>query len=106
MATSPNRFDPLLLSEARLGIISVLISRNKASFSDLKALLGLTQGNLGIHLRKLEDAEYVAIDKAFVERRPRTTCRITPAGRRAFLGHVAQLRTIAENAADSDLPAS
>ena len=52
MAASPNRFDALLLSEARLGIISVLIARRTASFSDLKALLGLTQGNLGIHLRK------------------------------------------------------
>ena len=102
MEASPSRFDPLLLSEARLGIISVLVSRKDASFSDLKALLGLTQGNLGIHLRKLEEAGYIASDKAFVERRPRTTCHITARGRRAFLDHVSRLRNIAENVVDAD----
>ena len=49
-------FDPVLLSQARLGIVSVLMTRDDASFSDLKTLLGLTQGNLGVHLKKLEES--------------------------------------------------
>ena len=88
-------FDPLLLSQARLGIVSVLMTRDDASFSDLKALLGLTQGNLGVHLRKLEEAGYVEVRKEFVDRKPRTTAVITEAGRAAFLAHVEKLGRIA-----------
>jgi DNA-binding MarR family transcriptional regulator len=95
---APSPFDPLLLSEARLGIISVLIARPAATFTELRALLGLTQGNLGIHLQKLEDEGYVKVDKAFVGRRPRTTCRITARGKRAFLEHVERLKAIADEA--------
>ena len=93
---NPNEFDALLLSQVRLGIISVLISRKDASFSDLKDLLGITQGNLGVHLQKLEDGGYIRIDKAFVGKKPRTTCTITRTGRRAFHAHVDILRRIAE----------
>ena len=92
---SPNAFDPLLLSQVRLGIMSVLLSRPAASFSDLKALLQLTQGNLGIHLQKLEEGGYVSVKKESVKRKPKTTCRITVKGRKAFLRHVTQLREIA-----------
>jgi DNA-binding MarR family transcriptional regulator len=88
-------YDPLLLSQVRLGIVTVLITRKDASFSDLKSLLGLTQGNLGIHLQKLEEAGYVATKKAFVKRKPRTTVRITAKGRDAFLRHVEQLEKVA-----------
>ena len=92
-----HNFDPLLLSQARLGIISVLMTRSEASFSDLKGLLGLTQGNLGVHLRKLEEGGYVEVRKEFVERKPRTTAAITDAGRAAFQTHVEQLGRIAGN---------
>lgn len=95
MTEPADRFDPLLLSQVRLGVISVLMSRKEATFSDLKSLLGLTQGNLGIHLKKLEEAEYIKIKKAFVRNKPRTSCRITALGRKAFLGHVEQLERIA-----------
>ena len=88
-------YDPVLLSQVRLGIVTVLITRKDATFSDLKSLLGLTQGNLGIHLQKLEEAGYVATKKAFVKRKPRTTVRITPKGRDAFLRHVEQLEKVA-----------
>ena len=60
-------FDPVLLSQARLGIVSVLMTRDDVSFSDLKSLRGRTQGNLGVHLRKLEDAGYVEVRKDFVD---------------------------------------
>lgn len=96
MGEPTNRFDSMLLSQVRLGIISVLVSRKSATFTDLKTLLALTQGNLTIHLQKLENEGYVAVDKAFVDRKPRTTCKITAKGRKAFLRHVEQLRAIAE----------
>ena len=88
-------FDPVLLSQARLGIVTVLVTRPEASFTDLKDLLGLTQGNLGIHLGKLEEHGYVSITKEFVKRKPRTTVRITAAGRAAFLAHVDRLAAVA-----------
>lgn len=97
MSEPLDRFDPILLSQVRLGIISILMTRPEASFNDLRSLLGLTQGNLGSHLQSLESSDYVTIDKAFVGRKPRTTVRITPSGRQAFLDHVARLDRIARS---------
>jgi DNA-binding MarR family transcriptional regulator len=88
-------FDPVLLSRVRLGVISVLVSREEATFPELKSLLGVTQGNLTIHLRKLEEAGYVTIDKSFVDKKPRTSVSLAPAGRKAFLSHVEALGQIA-----------
>ncbi len=93
---SSNQFDPVLLSPARMGIVASLMTRTVATFSDLKELLSLTQGNLGVHLKKLEDEGYVKVTKEFVARRPRTSAQITARGRRAFLRHVEQLRRIAD----------
>jgi DNA-binding MarR family transcriptional regulator len=93
-------FDSLLLSQVRLGIISVLVGRRDATFTDLKTLLSLTQGNLTIHLQKLDDAGYVAVKKEFVERKPRTTCKITAKGRKAFLQHLEKLQSMAEGEGD------
>ena len=91
-------FDALLLSRARLGVIAVLMTRKKATFSDLKTLLSLTSGNLGIHLQKLEEEGYISVKKGFHQRKPRTTCGITSKGKRAFLAHVDQLDGIAREA--------
>ena len=88
----------ILLSRARLGIVPVLMTRPDATFPDLKALLGLTQGTLGVHLKKLEDEGYVAVTKEFVNRKPRTTARLTKEGRAAFLAHVQHLERIARDA--------
>jgi len=98
MAPDAQPFDALLLSQARLGIVTVLIGRPGATFSDLKALLGLTQGNLGVHLRKLEEGGYVEVRKEFVGRKPRTTAVLTDNGRSAFLAHVARLDALARRA--------
>jgi DNA-binding MarR family transcriptional regulator len=84
-------FDEVLLSRARLGVVSVLLGRSEATFAELGALLGLTRGNLGMHLRTLEDAGYVAVHKDFRDRRPCTTLRLTPKGRRAVERHVGAL---------------
>lgn len=95
-------FDPVLLSQARLGVISVLMTRREAAFTELKELLGLTQGNLGIHLQKLEEAGYVAVKKVFSRRKPRTTARITARGRKAFLAHVARLEAVVRKSGGRD----
>ena len=100
MASDQPEFDPLLLSQARLGVVSVLMTRSSATFPDLKALLGLTQGNLGLHLKKLEEAGYVSVTKSFVDRKPRTTCKLSAKGRKAFLAHLATLERIAEAAGE------
>ena len=89
-------FDQMLMSQVRLGIISVLVTRKGATFTDLKTLLSLTQGNLTIHLQKLEEGGYVSVVKEFVQRKPRTTCSITARGRRAFFDHLQFLQAIAD----------
>ncbi len=91
-----DEFDPLFLSQVRLGIVAVLLQRGAATFPELKDLLGVTQGNLGIHLRKLEEGGYVAVEKEFVDRRPRTTARLTRAGRDAFRRHVERLSRLGD----------
>ena len=90
-------FDPAFLSRARLGIISVLITVEGATFPELKELLRLTQGNLGAHLRSLEEVGYVVLRKEFVGRKPRTTASLTEAGHAAFKHHIATLEAILKN---------
>jgi len=89
--------DTAFLSRARLGIVSVLITVEEATFRELKDLLKLTQGNLGAHLRWLEEAGYVAVRKEFVGRKPRTTASLTEAGQAAFKRHIATLEAILRN---------
>lgn len=89
-ATAPS-LDRLLHDPMRLGIASALAAGGELSFSDLKAALNATDGNLSVHARKLEDASYVACDKGFDGRTPRTTFKLTRVGRRAlekYLDHM------------------
>ena len=82
---------------ARLRIMSVLVSLDgdlQPSFNYLKDLLELTDGNLGAHLRKLEEAGYLEICKTFVNNKPHTYVEVTALGRRAFAEHVAALQDI------------
>ncbi len=97
MATGTPEFDGVLLSQVRLGIVAALLERGEATFPELKGVLRLTQGNLGMHLRSLEEAGYVRVDKGYAGRRPRTLCALTARGRRAFERHVALLTTILRN---------
>jgi DNA-binding MarR family transcriptional regulator len=81
----------------RLRIMAALVTLepgNEADFTYLRDLLEVTDGNLGAHLRKLEEAGYIAINKTFVDRKPRTFVGATAAGRQAFQKHVAALRSI------------
>lgn len=84
-------FDRLIYERVRLGIMSALAVREELSFNELKALFDISDGNLGAHARKLEDAGYIACTKSFADRRPRTVYRITAPGRAAlnrYLDHV------------------
>ena len=76
--------DRLLHDRMRLGIVSALAAGDELSFTDLKAALNATDGNLSVHARKLEEAGYVACSKTFSGRTPRTDYKLTAAGRRAF----------------------
>ena len=76
--------DRVIHERIRLGIISALAVNDTLTFGELKALLGTTDGNLSVHARRLEEAEYVGCVKSFAGRLPRTQYRITPAGRRAL----------------------
>jgi DNA-binding MarR family transcriptional regulator len=90
-ATEDNRFDRLIYGRVRLGIMSALAVNDQMTFNDLKTLFAVTDGNLGAHARKLEDAGYIACRKTFEERRPRTEYRLTSAGRKAlerYLQHI------------------
>ena len=89
-----SRLNPVIHERARLGIVSALAAREAATFAELKALLDLTDGNLSVHLRTLEEAGYVAVEKAFEGRKPRTTARLTRKGRLAFEHYVEVLEEI------------
>jgi DNA-binding HxlR family transcriptional regulator len=92
--TSPiedERFDRLIYGRVRLGILSALAVNEQLTFNDLKTLFAVTDGNLGAHARKLEDAGYISCRKTFEERRPRTEYRLTSTGRKAlerYLQHI------------------
>jgi len=91
---TPVDLDRVIHERVRLGIVSALASARSLSFNELKDLLDITDGNLSVHARRLEDAGFVACDKAFVERVPRTEFRLTAAGRKAldeYLGHMESL---------------
>ena len=78
------KIDDVIHGRLRLGVMAYLAQAEVASFNELKSILQVTQGNLSIQLRKLEDAGYIEIDKSFLGRKPLTRARLTSAGRKAF----------------------
>ncbi len=78
------KLDDVIHGRVRLGVMAYLADAEAADFTELKTLLDVTQGNLSVHLRKLEEAGYVSIDKSFIDRKPLTRVRMTDAGRVAF----------------------
>lgn len=86
--------DRVIHERVRLAIVSALAGAPSLTFNELKALLEITDGNLSVHARKLEDAGFVACEKTFVDRVPRSEYRLTAAGRRAlddYLRHMEAL---------------
>jgi DNA-binding HxlR family transcriptional regulator len=83
--------DRLIHERIRLGIVSALATNASLSFNDLKRILKTTDGNLSVHARKLEEAEYISCLKYFEGRVPRTEYRLTPTGRRALTHYLNQM---------------
>ena len=87
--------DLLLHERGRLAIVSLLAAvHHGITFVELRDELGMTDGNLSVHLQKLEDKGYVEIEKKFVGRRPQTTCRLSKLGRKALAQYLDQLEAI------------
>lgn len=88
------QLDRLIHERTRLAIVSALAASGVLTFSDLKRLLQVTDGNLSIHCRRLEEAGYIVCEKTFAKRVPKTSYRLSPAGRRAlerYLKHMEAL---------------
>ncbi len=83
--------DRLIHERIRLGIVSALATNDSLSFNDLKRVLKTTDGNLSVHARKLEEAQYISCVKFFEGRVPRTEYRLTAAGRRALSEYLDQM---------------
>ncbi len=88
--------NPLLHSELRLAIVSLLMSVEEADFSYLRTQTGASAGNLSVQLDKLSTAGYITITKGFVGKKPRTVCTITQGGLDAFAEYVESLRSYIE----------
>ena len=91
---SPLELDRLIHERLRLGIVSALAVNERLAFNDLKRLLQTTDGNLSVHARKLEDAEYIVCEKSFEGRMPRTEYYLTAAGRRALEKYLVHMEAI------------
>jgi len=85
--------DPLLHSELRLAVMSLLIASEEAEFSYIKEQTGATAGNLSVQIDKLSTAGYIQVEKTFKGKKPCTICRITEVGHTAFANYVKALRT-------------
>jgi DNA-binding MarR family transcriptional regulator len=92
----PSDIDAVIHERARLSIVSALAVAPQLSFNELKAMLGLTDGNLSVHARTLEEAGYIVVDKSFQGRRPHTTMQLTVAGRKAFAHYLETLQEIVD----------
>ena len=84
--------DPLLHSQLRLAVVSLLVSVEEAEFNFLLEKTGATKGNLSVQITKLKDAGYIIVEKSFRNNYPLTTCKITPAGIQAFENYVQALQ--------------
>lgn len=84
--------DPILHSQLRLAIVSLLISVKEAEFTFIKEKTGATAGNLSVQLQKLKESGYVEIEKSFKDNFPLTTCRLTQIGIKAFETYVKNLK--------------
>ncbi len=84
--------NPIIHSQLRLSVLSILMSVEEADFMYIKQKTDATMGNLSVQITKLEEAGYISVEKTFQGRRPRTVCRMTDAGREAFMEYVETLK--------------
>ena len=88
------RLDRLIHERVRLGILSALAAHDEQTFNELKQALGLTDGNLSVHARRLEEASYIACTKGYDGRVPKTDYRLTPKGRAALERYLAHMESL------------
>ncbi len=91
--------DEVIHGRVRLGVMAFLSTAGEADFNEIKRRLQTTDGNLSVHLRKLEAAGYVAVDKSFVGRKPLTRLHLTEKGRTAFVGYLDAMSKLVGEAA-------
>jgi DNA-binding MarR family transcriptional regulator len=91
------KINDIIHGRMRLGIVAYLASAEVADFNELKSVLAATQGNLSVHLSKLEEAGYVEINKGYLGRKPLTQVRLTQLGRRAFKEYLAAMSKLIED---------
>lgn len=89
-----HQLDRVIHEKGRLPIVSLLAASPSLSFTEIRDTLKMTDGNLSMHLRTLQEAGYMALTKSFWERKPLTTCSLTPAGRKAFANYINLLEQI------------
>jgi DNA-binding HxlR family transcriptional regulator len=91
---APESLDRLIHERLRLGIVSALAANDSLTFNDLKNLMHITDGNLSVHARKLEDAGYITCSKYFDGRVPKTEYKLTAAGRRALESYLSHMESL------------
>jgi DNA-binding MarR family transcriptional regulator len=90
------RLDRVIHEKGRLPIMSLLAANTELAFTDLRDTLKMTDGNLSVHIRTLQEAGFVSVTKSYRNQRPLTTCALTPAGRRAFADYINLLEQIVQ----------
>ncbi len=88
------KLDRVIHEKGRMAIMSLLAATPELSFTEMRETLGMTDGNLSVHLRTLQESGYIAVTKSFQNRKPLTTCALTPAGRKAFTEYIDLLEQI------------
>ncbi|MGZ4965502.1 MAG: winged helix-turn-helix domain-containing protein [Limisphaerales bacterium] len=94
------QLDRVIHEKGRLPIMSLLAASPELSFTELREQLNMTDGNLSVHIKILQEAGFVSVTKTFQNRRPLTTCSLTPAGRKAFGDYIDLLEQIVRQARD------
>lgn len=92
------QLDRVIHEKGRLPIVSLLAASRELAFTEIRDTLSMTDGNLSMHLRTLQEAGYVALTKSFRNRKPLTTCALTPAGKAAFANYINLLEEIVRQA--------
>ena len=88
------KLDRVIHEKGRMAIMSLLAASPELSFTEMRETLGMTDGNLSVHLRTLQEAGYIGMTKTFQNRKPLTTCALTPSGRKAFADYIDLLEQI------------
>lgn len=91
---NPNQLNDLIHAKVRLGIMSMVMTYDSCDFTFLKKKLQVTDGNLGAHIRRLEKAKYIELEKTFIDRKPKTFVRVTDIGATAYREYISTLEEI------------